>query len=82
MNDETIMNNYLILLKGTTEVYVHGTLESSNGDIHDELNDDLNEILSSQNKTYQEMVKRGWYTVSNIDTNTINQTLNKLNNKE
>ncbi len=82
MNDETIMNNYLILLKGTTEVYVHGTLESSNGDIHDELNDDLNEILSSQNKTYQEMVKRGWYTVSNIDTNTINQTLNKLKNKE
>ena len=82
MNDETIMNNYLILLKGTTEVYVHGTLESSNGDIHDELNDDLNEILSSQNKTYHEMVKRGWYTVSNIDTNTINQTLNKLKNKE
>ena len=82
MNDETIMNNYLILLKGTTEVYVHGTLESSNGDIHDELNDDLNEILSSQNKTYQEMVKRGWYTVSNIDANTINQTLNKLKNKE
>ena len=82
MNDETIMNNYLILLKGTTEVYVHGTLESSNGDIRDELNDDLNEILSSQNKTYQEMVKRGWYTVSNIDTNTISQTLNKLKNKE
>ena len=82
MNDELIMNNYLILLKGTTEVYVHGTLESSNPDVREVLNDSLNEILSSQDQTYQEMANRNWYAVENIDTNTINQTLTKIKNKE
>ena len=42
MNDQLIMNNYLLVLKSTTEVYVHGTLESSNVDIRELLKEDLN----------------------------------------
>ena len=30
MNDELLMENYLLVLKSTVEVYVHGTLESLN----------------------------------------------------
>ena len=30
MNDQLIMDNYLLVLKSTVEVYVHGSLESSN----------------------------------------------------
>lgn len=78
MDNETLMNNYLFILKGTTEVYVHGTLESSNSDIRQELKDCLNQILSLQANTYDEMTKYGWYPVNNIDSNTINQSLNKL----
>ena len=80
MNDELLMNNYLILLKGTTEVYVHGTLESSNEDVREDLKTCLNQILSLQANTYDEMVKCGWYPTTNFDNNTIMQTLNKVQN--
>ena len=33
MSDQILMENYLLILKSTVEVYVHGTLESSNNDI-------------------------------------------------
>ena len=33
MTDKLLMENYLMILKSTVEVYVHGTLESSNDSI-------------------------------------------------
>lgn len=78
MDNETLMNNYLFILKGTTEVYVHGTLESSNPDIRQELKECLNQILSLQANTYDIMSRYGWYPVNNIDTSTIIETLNKV----
>ena len=44
MNDQLIMDNYLLILKSTVEVYVHGTLESSNNDVRKTLKDNLNDI--------------------------------------
>ena len=79
MNDQVRLDNYLLILKSTVEVYVHGTLESSNQDIRDLLKNSLDSIMSSQAETYDEMTKYGWYTVNNVETTTINQTLNKLN---
>ncbi len=78
MNDQIRMDNYLLILKSTVEVYVHGTLESSNQDIRDLLKSSLDEIMSSQARTYDEMTKYGWYTVNNVETTTINQTLSKV----
>lgn len=80
MNDKLIMANYLLILKSTVEVYVHGTLESSNQDIKSLLKSGLDETLNHQEKTYNEMVKYGWYTVNNIDNTKITDTLNKINN--
>ena len=57
MNDQLIMDNYLLILKSTVEVYVHGTLESSNDSVRVILKDNLNEIMSCQAKTYDEMTK-------------------------
>ena len=37
MDNELIFNNYLMLLKGVVEVYIHGTLESSNEDVRETL---------------------------------------------
>ena len=79
MNDKLIMDNYLLILKSTTEVYVHGTLESSNQDIKSLLKSGLDETINHQEKTYNEMVKYGWYTVNNIDNTKIIDTLNKIN---
>ena len=81
MNDQLLMENYLLVLKSTVEVYVHGTLESSNNDIRELLKNNLNEILSAQARTYDEMTKYGWYNVNNVDVQTINQTIETINSK-
>lgn len=78
MNNQQAMDNYLLILKSTIEVYVHGTLESSNQDIRELLKSGLNETLTAQANTYDLMTKYGWYNVQNVDSTTINQTLNKV----
>ena len=81
MNDQLLMNNYLLILKSTVEVYVHGTLESSNQNIRSLLKEGLEETLNHQAKTYDEMTKYGWYTVNNVEATTIKQTLNNIKSK-
>lgn len=81
MNDQLIMENYLLLLKSTVEVYVHGTLESSNQDIRELLKAGLDNTMEYQANTYDEMTTFGWYEVNNIKENQIKQTYNKVKNK-
>ena len=81
MNDQLIMDNYLLLLKSTVEVYVHGTLESSNNDVRSILKECLNDILTSQANTYNLMTKFGWYNTNNVQTSEITKTLNDINSK-
>ena len=81
MLDQLLMDNYLLVLKSTVEVYVHGTLESSNDDVKTLLCESLNETLDHQKNTYNEMTKYGWYQTNNIETNVIQDTLTKLQNK-
>ena len=77
-NDQKFLDSYLLLLKSTVEVYVHGTLESSNQKVRKLLKSSLDDTMSMQNTTYQKMTNLGFYKVKNIDTNTICQTLNKI----
>lgn len=79
MNDQILLNNYLLILKSTVEVYVHGTQESSNDDIRNLFNESLNDILDSQANTYNTMVSYGWYQINNVDNSKLEQTLNKIN---
>jgi len=81
MNKQLILDNYLLILKSTTEVFVHGTLESSNEDVRSLLKDCLNEILTSQANTYDLMTKYGFYNVNNVQTNEIANTLNNIESK-
>ena len=78
MDDKLLMENYLLILKSTVEVYVHGTLESSNNDVRRTLKDSLNDILTSQASTYDLMTKHGWYNVNNVDQSNISDTLTNL----
>ena len=77
-SDQKFLDSYLLLLKSTVEVYVHGTLESSNQKVRKLLKSSLDDTMSMQNTTYQKMTNLGFYKVKNIDTNTICQTLNKI----
>lgn len=81
MNDQIIMENYLLVLKSTVEVYVHGTLESTNEDITSILQENLNGTLNCQSHTYNEMTKYGWYQIKNIEKNEIQNTLSNLKQK-
>ncbi len=81
MDNQLLMDNYLLVLKSTVEVYVHGTLESSNQDTRSILKDSLNEILTSQANTYDLMTKFGWYNVNNVEVTTIQNTLNNIQKK-
>ena len=62
------------------EVYVHGTLESNNKNIRTLLKKNLDNTISMQEKTYNEMVSNNWYVVTNIDNRTIKKTYDKIIN--
>ena len=79
MNDKLIMENYLLVLKSTIEVYIHGTLESSNELVRDTLKLGLDETIKHQANTYNEMTKYGWYIINNIKKNIIKETINTIN---
>ena len=81
MSDELLMDNYLLLLKSTVEVYVHGTLESSNEDVRKILKHGLDETMNNQNETYTLMTEYGWYEVCNISEKDINKVLKKVESK-
>ena len=81
MNDQLIMDNYLLVLKSTVEVYVHGTLESSNEDSRSILKECLVDTLTNQANTYDLMTKYGWYNVKNVDATKVNETLNNIKSK-
>ena len=78
MNNQELLDSYLLLLKSTVEVYVHGTLESTNKDVHNLLNKSLNDTLYMQNSTYNEMTNYGWYKVENVKNDVIQKTIDKL----
>ena len=78
MNDQQLMDNYLLLLKSTVEVYVHGTLESSNKDIRELLKGSLDETMKHQADTYDKMTEFGWYKITNIKASDITKVLNKV----
>ena len=78
MNDELILNSYLLLLKSTVEVYVHGTLEASNPNVRNVLKKDLSDTLQHQADTYDLMTKYGWYKVNNVKSSDIKKVINKV----
>ena len=78
MNDKLLLENYLLVLKSTVEVYVHGTLESSNESVRSILKLGLDETMKHQSRTYDEMTNYGWYTINNVSSKTVKQTLNSV----
>ncbi len=59
MSEKLAFENYLLVLKSTVEVYVHGTLESSNINNRVVLKSGLDKTMISQADTYDMMVKYG-----------------------
>ena len=78
MQEREIMENQLLLVKGACDLYMHGAIESSTCEVHTAFKDALNESLNIQNKIYNLMVERGWYTVEMAEQQKIDQAKNKF----
>ena len=78
MSDKLILEEMLLLLKSTVEVYVHGTLESSNEVVRECLSYGLKEIMKMQEEVFNLMCDRNYYKITNVDTKEITKTLKKL----
>ena len=80
MNDNILMEEYLLILKSNMEVYVHGTIESANEQIRNTIYTCMQDTLESQNNTFQLMMEYGYYNIENIPCKDIKKSIKKLKN--
>ncbi len=78
MDDQKLMENELLVLKGVCDLYLHGSIESTTAEVHDAFKDALKTSLNMQNKVYNLMSEKGWYKTNTADQNEINTTKQKF----
>ncbi len=78
MNDQKLMENELLVLKGVCDLYLHGSIESTTAEVHDAFKDALQTSLNMQNKVYNLMSEKGWYKTNTADQNEINTAKQKF----
>ena len=74
MQDRDLMEGELLTIKGVCDLYLHGAIESTTTEVHTAFKEALEESLNIQNKIYNLMAEKGWYTTDTADQNKINQT--------
>ena len=77
MDDRSIMENSLNIVKGACELYQHGATEASTAEVHEAFKCALNESLNIQNKIYNLMAEKGWYPMETANQTQINSTKQK-----
>ncbi len=78
MNEKELLDEMLSITKGSCDLYMHGTIESSTGDVHATFQNALNETLDMQNCIYNTMENKGWYKTSQVEQQKIEQTKQKF----
>lgn len=78
MDDKKLMETMLYAVKGTCDLYMHGAIESSTGNVHGAFAGALDEALEIQNQIYAKMSEKGWYKTEQAPQNKITQTANKF----
>ena len=80
MDDRELMEKELLVIKGVCDLYLHGTIESTTAEVHTAFKDALNTSLDIQNKIYNLMAEKGWYTTELADQSKIQQEKQKCQN--
>lgn len=73
MNDKDLLEDILLTVKGGSDLYLHGTIESSTPNVHSAFDKALCDSLKMQNEIYSKMSEKGWYPSEQADQNKINQ---------
>lgn len=80
MEDRNLIEEQLLVIKGVSDLYMHGAVESSTAEVHSAFKDALNETLDIQNKIYNLMSEKGWYKAETVAQNKIDSTKQKFLN--
>ena len=78
MEDRELVEEQLLVIKGVSDLYMHGATESTTAEVHCAFKDALSETLNIQNKIYNLMSEKGWYKAEIADQNKINSTKQKF----
>lgn len=78
MNDKNLMEDILLLEKGGCDLYMHGTIESSDKNVYQVFNKALNDALCMQDTIYDKMASKGWYSTEQVEQNKINSVKQKF----
>lgn len=77
MEDKVYMENLLNLCKGVADLYLHGIIESSSPNVRAAFHQALCETLTIQNEIFSKMSEKGWYSVSQVEQEKIQQLKQK-----
>lgn len=80
MEDRELMERELVLMKGVTDLYLHGTIESETKEVHEAFQCALEESLNIQNHIYNLMKEKGWYPTEAAEQQKIDMVKQKYNN--
>ena len=80
MNDRDLMENLLLLEKGSCDLYLHGTIESSDRTVCHTFQQALTDSLSMQGTIYGKMAAKGWYAPQQADQNQIGSVRQQYSN--
>lgn len=78
MTDRDYMENMLMLEKGTCDLLMHGTIESSSTDVHQTFSTSLNAALQRQEQIYGKMQAKGWYPTEQVQQSKRNEARMKF----
>lgn len=73
MNDKELMQDILSIVKGSCDLCLHGTVESTTPNVHSTFNTVLNDTLTIQNEIYAKMSQKGWYQTQQVEQQKIDQ---------
>lgn len=80
MEDQDLMENELLVIKGVCDLYLHGAIESPTAEVHTAFKEALNESLNIQNRIYNLMAEKGWYQTETAEQTKIDTAKNKFTN--
>lgn len=80
MDDKTIMDTILCNVKGSCDLMLHGSIESSTPSVHTVFKNGLSESLKTQNEIYNLMSQKGWYPEQKAEQQKIDQAKQKYSN--
>ncbi len=78
MSDKNLMEDILLLEKGVCDLYMHGAIESSTGNVHQAFSSALTQSLCMQDDLYGKMSQKGWYQTEQVEQNKINTVRTKF----